>query len=49
MIVILAMSLHFALERENKWRDRELGPADFNETLDVTEMGDKHRHFRYLT
>lgn len=49
MIVILAMGLHFALERENAKRDREQGPVDQNETVDVTELGDKHQSFRYLT
>lgn len=37
------------LERENKRRDREYGPVDADTTVDVTELGDKHKNFRYLT
>ncbi|KAL0931570.1 major facilitator superfamily transporter [Colletotrichum truncatum] len=44
-----ALALHFLLKMENQRRDRELGPANENETVDVTEHGDKHRNFRYLT
>ncbi|KAK1986443.1 major facilitator superfamily transporter [Colletotrichum cereale] len=49
LIVIMALALHFLLERENRRRDRELGPVDENMTIDVTVEGDKHRNFRYLT
>ncbi|KAF6843372.1 major facilitator superfamily transporter [Colletotrichum musicola] len=34
---------------ENRRRDRELGPVNEDTTIDVTDVGDKHRNFRYLT
>ncbi|KAH7144520.1 major facilitator superfamily domain-containing protein [Dactylonectria estremocensis] len=49
LISVLALGLHFALERENKRRDREFGTADDQVAVDVTELGDKHKNFRYLT
>ncbi|KPM35709.1 hypothetical protein AK830_g10863 [Neonectria ditissima] len=49
VISVLSLGLHVALERENKRRDREFGPVDDCEAIDVTEQGDKHRNFRYLT
>lgn len=48
-IVVLAMGLHFALVRENRRRDREYGHSDQTEAVDVTELGDKHNSFRYIT
>lgn len=48
-IVFLSLGLHFALERENKRRDRAYGPPRQSESVDVTEEGDKHRNFRYMT
>lgn len=48
-IILMALSLNFALVRENKRRDREYGPADQNEAVDVTDLGDKHNNFRYMT
>ncbi|KAK2034861.1 major facilitator superfamily transporter [Colletotrichum zoysiae] len=49
MIVIMSLTLHFLLEHDNRRRDRELGPVDEDITVDVTEEGDRHRNFRYLT
>ncbi|KAH7227087.1 major facilitator superfamily domain-containing protein [Fusarium redolens] len=49
LISILGLGLHFALERENKRRDREYGPVDADMAVDVTELGDKNKNFRYLT
>ncbi|VUC28123.1 unnamed protein product [Clonostachys rosea] len=49
LIVILSLTLHFLLERENGRRDREYGPVGSDTTVDVTEEGDKNRDFRYLT
>lgn len=49
LISMLSLGLHFALERENKRRDREFGPVDSQTAIDVTEQGDKHKNFRYLT
>lgn len=49
MIVILALGLHFKLERENKKRDRLYGKAEDNVTIDVTQGGDQSKSFRYLT
>ncbi|KAH9230332.1 hypothetical protein K456DRAFT_1752058 [Colletotrichum gloeosporioides 23] len=46
---IAAIGLHFALEYENHKRDLEFGPVDENTVIDVTEVGDKHHSFRYLT
>ncbi|KAF6813668.1 major facilitator superfamily transporter [Colletotrichum plurivorum] len=46
---VAAFGLHLALERENRRRDRELGPVNEDTTIDVTDIGDKHRNFRYLT
>ncbi|KAF2193128.1 permease of the major facilitator superfamily [Zopfia rhizophila CBS 207.26] len=49
LIVILAMGLHFALEAENRRRDRLHGRVDENAQIDVTDGGDKNVKFRYLT
>lgn len=49
LIVILSLTLHFLLERENKRRDREHGPVGSDTTVDVTEEGDKNKNFRYFT
>ncbi|KAM0281958.1 hypothetical protein ACHAO9_010439 [Fusarium lateritium] len=49
LISIFGLGLHFALERENKRRDREYGPVDADMAVDVTELGDKNKNFRYLT
>ncbi|KAF6812426.1 major facilitator superfamily transporter [Colletotrichum sojae] len=46
---VAAFGLHLALERENRRRDRELGPVNEDTTIDVTDVVDKHRNFRYLT
>ncbi|KAM6530191.1 hypothetical protein FALCPG4_008315 [Fusarium falciforme] len=49
MMTILSLGLHFKLDHENRKRDREFGPVEDHEQLDVTLMGDKHPKFRYLT
>jgi hypothetical protein len=49
LISILGLGLHFALERENKRRDREYGTVEADMAVDVTELGDKNKNFRYLT
>ncbi|CZR58203.1 probable permease of the major facilitator superfamily [Phialocephala subalpina] len=49
LIVILALGLHFMLERENKRRDALHGPIDSEEQIDVSNLGDAHPKFRYLT
>ncbi|RYP62435.1 hypothetical protein DL769_007307 [Monosporascus sp. CRB-8-3] len=49
MIVVRALGLHFALERENKKRDRLYGPVEENVRVDVTVGGDNNKSFRYLT
>jgi hypothetical protein len=49
MITILSLGLHFKLDHENRKRDREFGPVEDHEQLDVTLVGDKHPKFRYLT
>ncbi|KAH8588835.1 major facilitator superfamily domain-containing protein [Bisporella sp. PMI_857] len=49
LICILALGLHFKLERENKKRDADTGPIDASEALDLTELSDKHPKFRYIT
>ncbi|KAL2070139.1 hypothetical protein VTL71DRAFT_14819 [Oculimacula yallundae] len=49
LIVILSLGLHFKLVHENKRRDRENGPIDPTEQLDLTLLSDKHPSFRYFT
>lgn len=49
MIVVMALIMHFLLERENKRRDELHGPVDPDLEVDVTLEGDNHRNFRYLT
>jgi hypothetical protein len=49
LISILGLGLNFALERENKRRDREYGTVEADMAVDVTELGDKNKNFRYLT
>jgi MFS family permease len=49
LIAILAMGLHILLVLENERRDREHGPVDDHERVDVTEAGDNSLNFRYLT
>ncbi|KAH7124321.1 major facilitator superfamily domain-containing protein [Dactylonectria macrodidyma] len=48
MITLLSLGLHFKLQHENRKRDREFGPVEDGEQLDVTQMGNKHPKFRYL-
>jgi hypothetical protein len=48
-VVVLALFMHFALDRENKRRDRVYGPVDPNAEIDVSEQGDNNLQFRYMT
>ncbi|KAJ5249964.1 hypothetical protein N7489_000374 [Penicillium chrysogenum] len=49
LIAILAMGLSAKLTLENRRRDRVYGVVGVNERVDVTEAGDNHPNFRYLT
>lgn len=49
MIVFMSLAMHFALEWENKRRDNMYGTVDPDVEVDVTDEGDNHRNFRYLT
>ncbi|KJZ76210.1 hypothetical protein HIM_04292 [Hirsutella minnesotensis 3608] len=49
LMVILSIGMHFGLEWENRRRDRLYGPVDRNAHVDVTDEGDAHQDFRYLT
>ncbi|CAG8903486.1 unnamed protein product [Penicillium egyptiacum] len=49
LIAILAMGLSIKLTLENRRRDRVYGVVDVNERVDVTDAGDNHPNFRYLT
>jgi hypothetical protein len=49
LIAILAMGLSVKLTLENRRRDRVYGVVGVNERVDVTEAGDNHPNFRYLT
>ncbi|CEI70711.1 unnamed protein product [Fusarium venenatum] len=49
LVVVLALFMHFALNRENKRRDSLYGPVDVNAEIDVSEQGDNNRQFRYMT
>ncbi len=49
LIVVLSLGLHFKLSYENKKKDELYGPVDPNEQIDVSDNGDKHPKFRYLT
>ncbi|POR35094.1 Alkaline phosphatase [Tolypocladium paradoxum] len=49
LIVILALGMHVSLGWENRRRDRLYGPVDPGAEVDVTDEGDNHRSFRYVT
>ncbi|KAJ5184262.1 hypothetical protein N7492_001878 [Penicillium capsulatum] len=49
LIAILALGLHLTLSRENARRDRVYGLVRPEERVDVTDGGDMHPSFRYLT
>ncbi|KAJ9486423.1 hypothetical protein VN97_g6940 [Penicillium thymicola] len=49
LIAILAMGLSAKLTLENRRRDQVYGVVGVNERVDVTEAGDNHPNFRYLT
>ncbi|CAH0045115.1 unnamed protein product [Clonostachys solani] len=49
LIVLLSLALHFLLDRENRRRDELYGPVDPDAEVDVTDEGDYHVQFRYLT
>ncbi|KAG8359303.1 hypothetical protein FVEN_g3045 [Fusarium venenatum] len=48
-ITIMSLGLHFKLAHENRKRDRETGPVEYHEQLDLTMLGDKYPKFRYVT
>ncbi|KAI7764252.1 hypothetical protein LZL87_012661 [Fusarium oxysporum] len=48
-IVILALFMHFALERENKRNEKLYGPLDQDAEVDAAEEGEQSKNFRYLT
>ncbi|TVY78091.1 High-affinity nicotinic acid transporter [Fusarium oxysporum f. sp. cubense] len=48
-IVILALFMHFALERENKRNEKLYGPLDNDAEVDAAEEGEQSQCFRYLT
>jgi hypothetical protein len=48
-IVILSLALHFKLEHENGKRDRLYGEVAAATHVDITDGGNKHNDFRYLT
>jgi hypothetical protein len=49
MIIILSLTLHFEVARENRRRDRENRPVEYHEQIDVTQLGDSHPKFRCFT
>lgn len=49
LIAVLAMGLTFKLTLENRRRDRVYGLVSVDERVDVTDGGDNHPKFRYLT
>ncbi|KAF5246352.1 hypothetical protein FANTH_6867 [Fusarium anthophilum] len=48
-IVILALLMHFALERENKRNEKLYGPLDNDAEVDAGNDGEQSSNFRYLT
>ncbi|KAF5705770.1 high-affinity nicotinic acid transporter [Fusarium mundagurra] len=48
-IVILALFMHFALERENRRNEKIYGPLDNDAELDVSDEDGNSKNFRYLT
>ncbi|PNY30008.1 Alkaline phosphatase [Tolypocladium capitatum] len=49
LMAMLALGMHVALGRENRRRDALYGPVDPGAEVDVTDEGDSHRNFRYVT
>jgi hypothetical protein len=49
LIVAASLALHVGLTRENTKRDRIHGVVDPDTLLDVSELGDAHPGFRYVT
>ncbi|KAJ6439939.1 MFS transporter [Purpureocillium lavendulum] len=49
LIFFASLCMTAALSRENRRRDRLYGAVDPNAEVDVTDEGDDHRRFRYLT
>ncbi|KAF5536608.1 nicotinamide mononucleotide permease [Fusarium mexicanum] len=47
--VILALFMHFALERENKRNEKLYGPLDADAEVDAGDDGEHSKNFRYLT
>jgi hypothetical protein len=48
-IVVLALFMHFALERENRRNEKIYGPLDNDAELDVSDEDGGIKNFRYLT
>lgn len=48
-IVILALFMHFALERENMRNEKLYGPLDNDAEVDDADDGEQGKNFRYLT
>lgn len=48
-IVILALFMHFALERENKRNEKLHGPLDQDAEVDFADEEEQSKNFRYLT
>ncbi|PHH77025.1 hypothetical protein CDD80_997 [Ophiocordyceps camponoti-rufipedis] len=49
LMLVLALGMHVVLEAENRRRDRVFGPVDAEGEVDVTDEGDHHEDFRYVT
>ncbi|KAB8070535.1 major facilitator superfamily domain-containing protein [Aspergillus leporis] len=49
LIAVLALGLYLKLAHENRRRDRVYGKVDSDLRVDVTEEGDNHPQFRYMT
>lgn len=48
-IVILALFMHFALERENRRNEKLHGPLDHDAEVDFADEEEQSKNFRYLT
>ncbi|PFH63292.1 hypothetical protein XA68_14944 [Ophiocordyceps unilateralis] len=49
LMLVLALGMHLVLKAENRRRNRMYGPVDSEGEVDVTEAGDDHGDFRYVT
>jgi len=48
-IVLLSLGLYFALRASNSKKDEKYGKITEDVDIDVTDLGDSHPQFRYLT